>query len=167
MKKDIKSILLDSLAAMDLPSSSKIAIPIDLTLDVRDDSGDSDYTNFDDSIPSMDGIPTYDFCWHGDTSLNVRSPCLHGGPLFFDRRSCCILVVHVCATTHLTKWVFGIFKVVQLSELGLGGKHYVFWLRGQESSGRSLRLTEDGWDPGRKWWFSFLGSPARRYISRS
>ena len=42
MKKDIKSILSVSLAAMDAPSSSKIDIPIDLTLDVRDDSGDSD-----------------------------------------------------------------------------------------------------------------------------
>ena len=68
MKKEIKSILSVSLAAMDLPSSSKIDIPVDLTLDVRDDSGDSDSANFDDSIPSMDGIPTYAFCWHGDIS---------------------------------------------------------------------------------------------------
>jgi hypothetical protein len=30
----------------------------------------------------------------------------------FDRRSCCILVVHICAPAHLTKWVFGV---------GLGG----------------------------------------------
>ncbi len=67
MKKDIKSILSVSLAATDAPSS-KIDIPIDITLDVRDDSGNSDSTNFDDSIPSMDGIPTYAFCWHGDTS---------------------------------------------------------------------------------------------------
>jgi hypothetical protein len=68
MKKDIKSNLSVSLAAMDAPSSSKIGIPIDLTLNVRDDLGDSDSTNFDDSIPSMDGIPAYAFCWHGDTS---------------------------------------------------------------------------------------------------
>ncbi len=68
MKKDIKSILSVSLAAMQAPSSSVIDIPIDLTLDVRDDSGDSDSKNFDDSIPSMDGIPDYAFCWHGDTS---------------------------------------------------------------------------------------------------
>ncbi len=68
MKKDIKSILSVSLAAIDAPSSSKIDIPIDLTIDVRDDSGDSDSTNFDDSIPSMDGILAYAFCWHGDTS---------------------------------------------------------------------------------------------------
>jgi hypothetical protein len=57
LKKDIKSILSFSLAAMDLSSSSRIDIPIDLTLDVRDDSGDSDSTSFDDYIPSMDGIP--------------------------------------------------------------------------------------------------------------
>ena len=67
MKKDIKSILSVSLAAMEAPSSN-IDIPIDLTLDVRDDSGDSDSKNFDDSIPSMDGIPANAFCWHGDTS---------------------------------------------------------------------------------------------------
>ena len=67
MKKDIKSILSVSLAAMEAPSSI-IDIPIDLTLDVRDDSGDSDSKNFDDSIPSMDGIPANAFCWHGDTS---------------------------------------------------------------------------------------------------
>ncbi len=32
-------------------------IPIDLTLDVRDDSSESDSTIFDDSIPRMDRIP--------------------------------------------------------------------------------------------------------------
>ena len=48
MKKDVKSILSVSFAAMYAPFSSKIGIPIDLTLDVRDDSGDSDSTNFDD-----------------------------------------------------------------------------------------------------------------------
>ena len=68
MKKDIKSIISVPLDAMDLPSSSKIGIFVDLTLDVRDASGDSDSTHFDDSIHSMDGIPTYAFCWHGDTS---------------------------------------------------------------------------------------------------
>ena len=68
MKKDIKSILSVSLAAIYLSSLSRIDIPIDLTLDVRDDSGDSDSTIFDDSIPSMDGISAYAFCWHGDTS---------------------------------------------------------------------------------------------------
>jgi hypothetical protein len=68
MKKNIKAILSISLAAMDAPSSSKVDIPIDLTLDVRDDSGDSDSINFSDSIPSMDGILANAFCWHGDTS---------------------------------------------------------------------------------------------------
>ncbi len=67
MKKNIKSILSVSLAAMEAPPSN-INIPIDLTLDVRDDSGDSDSKNFDDSIPSMDGILANAFCWHGDTS---------------------------------------------------------------------------------------------------
>ena len=67
MKKDIKSILSVSLAAMEAPPSN-IDIPIDLTLDVRDDSGDSDSKKIDDSIPSMDGIPANAFCWHGDTS---------------------------------------------------------------------------------------------------
>ena len=53
----------------------------------------------------------------------VRSLCLHGGPLLFDRRSCCILVVHVCATAHLTK--IGVLEFClggPASELGLGGK---------------------------------------------
>ncbi len=58
MKKDIKAILSVSLAAMEMTSSSKMVTPIDISLDVRDDSGDSDSTNFDDSIPSMDGIPS-------------------------------------------------------------------------------------------------------------
>ena len=69
MKKDIKSLLSVSLAAMELPSSSsKEDNPIDVCLDVRDDSGDSDSTAFDDSIPSMDGIPIDAFLWHGETS---------------------------------------------------------------------------------------------------
>jgi hypothetical protein len=69
MKKDIKSLLSVSLAAMELPStSSKEDIPIDVCLDVRDDSGESDSTAFDDSIPSMDGIPINAFHWHGETS---------------------------------------------------------------------------------------------------
>jgi len=79
MKKDIKSILSVSLAAMDLPSSSKIDIPIDLTLDVHDDSGDSGSTNFDDSIPSMDGISALLFVGmeilhKGSFSLYSRRP---------------------------------------------------------------------------------------------
>ncbi len=68
MKKDIKAILTVYLAAMEVPSSAKINTPIDISLDVREDSGDSEYTNFDDSIPSMDGIPSNVVGWHGDTS---------------------------------------------------------------------------------------------------
>ncbi len=56
------------MAAIEVPSSAKIDTPIDISFDVRDDSGDSDTTNFDDSIPSMDGIPSNAFSWHGDTS---------------------------------------------------------------------------------------------------
>jgi hypothetical protein len=68
MKKDIKGILSVSMAAMEVPSSAIIDTPIDISFDVRDDPGDSDTTNFDDSIPSMDGIPSNAFSWHGDTS---------------------------------------------------------------------------------------------------
>ena len=68
MKKDIKSLLSVSLVAIKLSSTSKVNIPIDACLDVRDDSGDSDPTAFDDSIPSMDGIPINAFLWHGETS---------------------------------------------------------------------------------------------------
>ncbi len=53
---------------MEVTSSSKMATPINVSLDVRDDSGDSDSTKFDDSIPFMDGIPPSDYSWHGDTS---------------------------------------------------------------------------------------------------
>ena len=108
MQKDIKSILSVSLAAMDLPSSSKIDILIDLTLDVREDSGESDPTNFDDSIPPMEGIPSYAFFLAWRYFIKVLSPCFHGGPHPFDRRSCCFLEVHVFATAHLTKLVFGV-----------------------------------------------------------
>ena len=68
MKKDIKAILSVSLAAMEMPSSAKIDTPIDMSLDVREDSGDSDSTNFDDFISFMDGIPSNAFSWHGETS---------------------------------------------------------------------------------------------------
>ncbi len=53
---------------MEMTSSSKIVTPIDISLNVRDDSGDPDSINFDDSIPSMDGIPSNTLSWHGDTS---------------------------------------------------------------------------------------------------
>ncbi len=51
-----------------MTSSSKLVTPIDISNDVCHDSGDSGSTNFDDSIPSMDGIPSNAFSWHGDTS---------------------------------------------------------------------------------------------------
>ena len=53
---------------MEVPSSAKIDTPIDISLQVREDSGDSDGTNFNDSIPSMDENPSTAFSWHGDTS---------------------------------------------------------------------------------------------------
>ncbi len=68
MKKDIKAILSVSLAAMEVTSISKASTPIDISIDVRDDSGDLDSTNLDDSIPTMDGIPSDTFNWHGETS---------------------------------------------------------------------------------------------------
>ena len=67
MKKDIKAILSVSLAAMEVASFSKAITPIDISLDVRDDSGDPDSINLDVSIPTMDGIPSNTFSWHGDT----------------------------------------------------------------------------------------------------
>ena len=68
MKKDVKAILSVSLATMELFGNSNKYIELDLLLDVRDDSGDSDSTIFDDSILVMDGIPQDAFRWHGDTS---------------------------------------------------------------------------------------------------
>ncbi len=68
MKKDIKAILSISLATMEVTSFSKTVTPIDISLYLRDDSGDPDSTNLDDSIPSMDEIPSDMFSWHGDNS---------------------------------------------------------------------------------------------------
>jgi len=62
MKKYTKSLLFVSLAVMESPSTPKIDIPIDLSLEDHEDSGDSDSTNFADSIPSMDGVPPKPFC---------------------------------------------------------------------------------------------------------
>ena len=56
------------MAAMEVPSSAEIDTPIGISIDVREDSGDFDGTDFDDYIPSMDGIPSNAFSWHGDTS---------------------------------------------------------------------------------------------------
>ncbi len=79
MKKQIKSILSVSLSAMELHSYSKIDISIDLILDVRDDSGESDSTIFDDSSPTMEGSQLILLlAWR--YFIKVRSPHLHGGP---------------------------------------------------------------------------------------
>ena len=43
------------MATMEVPPSTSIDTPIDISFDVRDDSGDSDTTNFDDSIPYFYG----------------------------------------------------------------------------------------------------------------
>jgi hypothetical protein len=53
---------------MEVPSSTILDTPIDISLDVHEDSVDSDGSNFDDYIPSMDGIPCNACSWHGDTS---------------------------------------------------------------------------------------------------
>jgi hypothetical protein len=53
---------------MEVTSFSKTVTPIGISFDDRDDSGDPDSTHLDDSIPSMDGIPSNTFSWHGDTS---------------------------------------------------------------------------------------------------
>jgi hypothetical protein len=79
---------------MEVHSSSKVDIPIDISLDVRDDPGASNFNNFDDSIPNIDGIPSNAFSWHGDTSRGSLSYSFTAALLFFDRRSCCILVVY-------------------------------------------------------------------------
>ncbi len=68
MEKDAKAILSVSLTAMELPCTSFKDIELDLTLDVHDDPGDSNSTNFDDSIPLINGIPQNAFRWHGETS---------------------------------------------------------------------------------------------------
>jgi len=66
---NVKAILsVSSLSAMELPCTLPKDIELDLTLDVRDDSGDTDSSNFDGVIPLMDGIPQNAFRWHGKTS---------------------------------------------------------------------------------------------------
>jgi hypothetical protein len=64
MKKDVKALLSVSLAAMNVPSATPIVIDKDIITDAREDSDDSQSTHFDDSIPSMDGIPDSAFHWH-------------------------------------------------------------------------------------------------------
>ena len=59
MKRNIKSVLLVSLAAMGQPSSSSpIGNPSGIPLDVRIDDAISDSINcVDGSIPCMEGVP--------------------------------------------------------------------------------------------------------------
>ncbi len=64
MKKDVKSLLPVSLAAMEMPSTSNIDISLDPSLNVRENSGHSDTTNLDDFIPTVDGIPPNTVCLH-------------------------------------------------------------------------------------------------------
>jgi hypothetical protein len=82
MKKNIKSLLSVSLAAIELPSTTKTDISLDSFMDVREDSGDSDSLNSHDLIPSMDGIPPNTFCWHGGTSEGSLSFLYTAAPPF-------------------------------------------------------------------------------------
>ncbi len=61
MKMDVKDPLSVSLAAMNVSSSITLNADKDIVLDARDDMDDSHSTHFDDTIPSMDGIPVLDF----------------------------------------------------------------------------------------------------------
>ena len=63
MKKDVKALLSVSLAAMNVSSSTSLIVDKDIILYAREDSDDSQSTHFDDSIPSMDGIPDTAFHW--------------------------------------------------------------------------------------------------------
>ncbi len=65
MKRDIKALLSVSLAAMNAPFSAPVAVDKEIYLDPREDSDDSQSTHYDNSIPSMDGIPAKAFCWNG------------------------------------------------------------------------------------------------------
>ncbi len=65
MKKDVKALLSVSLAAMNISSSPTLDVDKDKVLDARDDMDDSQSAQFDDTIPSMDGIPAQAFQWHG------------------------------------------------------------------------------------------------------
>ncbi len=65
MKKDIKALLSVSMAAMNVYSSTTLDVDKDIVLDTRDDMDDSHSTHFDDTIPSIDGIPIQAFHWLG------------------------------------------------------------------------------------------------------
>ncbi len=63
MKKYVKALLSVSMAVMNVPSPSTIDVDKDIVVDARDDMDDSLSAHFDDTIPSMDGIPAQAFHW--------------------------------------------------------------------------------------------------------
>jgi hypothetical protein len=65
MKKDVKVLLSVSLSAMNVSSSPTLDLDKDIVSDARDDMDDLQSAHFDDTIPSMDGIPAQAFHWHG------------------------------------------------------------------------------------------------------
>ena len=83
--------------------------PLALPLDIRDDENTSTtFDALDDSIPIVEGVPTKNtFSMARRTFLRGMSFYMHGGPsTIYDHRSYFSLVVHVCATAHLTNWVW-------------------------------------------------------------
>jgi len=76
-----QNVLSDLLAALRQPSFSDVDIPLELSLDIRDDLEIPIFNHIVvDSIPVVYRIPTYAFRGHG-MHHNVCSPFLHGGPL--------------------------------------------------------------------------------------
>ncbi len=66
MKKDVKAFRSVSFSAMNVPFTTLfVLVDKGIVSDAREDSDDSESTHFDDSIPSMDGIPATTFHWHG------------------------------------------------------------------------------------------------------
>ena len=81
--------------------------PLELTFDIRDDESTSiTFEVLDDSIPIPEGVPTNTFRWIEELQslrgvFSICTTAQHS----YDRRFCFGLVVHVCATAHLTNWV--------------------------------------------------------------
>jgi hypothetical protein len=91
---------------MNLTSSSSNA-NLTPSYGIPEDSGISSSIDVkDDTIPVVEKAPTSTF-----VGLNnfPRGFVLHFArrPIPYNRRSCFILVVHICATAHLSNWVFG------------------------------------------------------------
>jgi hypothetical protein len=57
---------------MDQPSSLIVGIPINLSIDVREESGISDSTIYGDSIPITDGVLSNNYRWHEENATKVR-----------------------------------------------------------------------------------------------